>query len=301
MGLFDALNSAGTFIDDKFLGGAERKASRAQMQASNNALASQEDMFGQFMDTQAPYQEAGEFGLNALTSGLKSGAFDPRTQAYGGYDDFRDYEEMDPYKSTEFGGYGDFDYQKSPGYKMIMDESMDAIQSSAAVKGILGSGGTLKKMQDRAGGLASQDYGNQWNRWMAEGDRSRGDYEADRGFGRGIYEDDRNFGRGNYETDRAYDSGNRQFDYSAWMDEQNRRISGSQNEFNQYAGLAGLGQTATGQITSAMPTFSGNIADTMMGYGDAEAQGHLGQADAWRSLFDQGAELWGNKSVPAGG
>lgn len=51
-----------------------------------------------------------------------------------------------------------------PGFKFRMDEAMKALSRSAAGRSRLLSGGTLKELQDYAQGLASQEYGNAFNR-----------------------------------------------------------------------------------------------------------------------------------------
>ena len=48
---------------------------------------------------------------------------------------------------------------ESPGYKFLYDESMRAARASGAAKGSLYSGSMLKELQNRAQGLASQEYG----------------------------------------------------------------------------------------------------------------------------------------------
>ena len=51
-------------------------------------------------------------------------------------------------------------YQKSPGYDFQMGQGTEAIDRSAASRGSLASGGTLKALQEFGQGLAAQDYGN---------------------------------------------------------------------------------------------------------------------------------------------
>jgi len=158
-----------------------------------------------------------------------------------------------------FGGYGDFEYTESPGYQFIMDEAMKAVQQGAGGTGTRFSGGAMKEMQDRAAQLASLDYGNQWQRWYDEGTRGRRDYESDRGFG-----------------------------YGEWFDEQSRRRASVQDKMSPLSMMAGFGPTATGQMASAMPGVTGNIAQTMGTMGDIGAAGRLGRSQEWRNLFD----LW---------
>lgn len=55
-----------------------------------------------------------------------------------------------------------------PGYQFRLEQGLGAIQNSAAAKGILNSGGTLKDLQNYGQNLASQEYGNVFNRNMQQ-------------------------------------------------------------------------------------------------------------------------------------
>ena len=55
-------------------------------------------------------------------------------------------------------------FYASPGYQFRLSEGMKAIERSAAARGGLRSGATMKAVGDYAQGQASQEYGNEWNR-----------------------------------------------------------------------------------------------------------------------------------------
>ena len=55
-------------------------------------------------------------------------------------------------------------FQQSPGYQFNLDQGNQAMERMAAARGLRLSGGTLKEGAKFASGLASQDYGNWWNR-----------------------------------------------------------------------------------------------------------------------------------------
>lgn len=61
-------------------------------------------------------------------------------------------------------------YFASPGYKFLFDEAMRGARAQGAARGSLYSGAMLKELQNRATGLASQDYGNYMQR-LAEATR----------------------------------------------------------------------------------------------------------------------------------
>lgn len=66
--------------------------------------------------------------------------------------------------------YGDFagldpaTFARSPDSLYSQGQQQQAIERSAAMRGTLLNGGTLKALQENAAGLASQDYGNAFNR-----------------------------------------------------------------------------------------------------------------------------------------
>ena len=59
-------------------------------------------------------------------------------------------------------------FQADPGYAFRMSEGMKALERSAAARGGLLSGATLKGVQQYGQGLASQEYQNAFNRYQAE-------------------------------------------------------------------------------------------------------------------------------------
>lgn len=54
--------------------------------------------------------------------------------------------------------------QATPGYQFRLQQGTQAVNNSQAAKGSFLSGATLKALQDYSQGLASEEYGNAWNR-----------------------------------------------------------------------------------------------------------------------------------------
>ena len=74
---------------------------------------------------------------------------------------------------TSAPGYGEFmrnfsmaDYQQDPGYQFRLQEGLKQLQGSAAARGGLLSGATVRGGQKYAQNLASQEYGNAYQRYM---------------------------------------------------------------------------------------------------------------------------------------
>ena len=84
---------------------------------------------------------------------------------YGGpYRPVYNFEDVPQFDAPEFNAPSYEDALNEPGYRFRLDESLKALQRSAAAKGVLRGGGTLSGIAERAGNMASAEYGNVWNR-----------------------------------------------------------------------------------------------------------------------------------------
>ena len=68
-----------------------------------------------------------------------------------------------------------------PGYQFRLSEGLKGIERSAAAKGTLLTGGTLKALAGYHQGLASQEYGNAWDRAMGQFTTNYGVRRGERG------------------------------------------------------------------------------------------------------------------------
>jgi len=114
---------------------AEKKAADQQYQASQQASQMQKDMYDQTRQDLSPYTQAGAQALNGLLglTGLNGGD----TMAA---------------------------LQQDPSYQFRLNQGLDSIESGAAAQGGLLSGSTLKALNNYGQNLASQEYGNAYNR-----------------------------------------------------------------------------------------------------------------------------------------
>jgi hypothetical protein len=133
------------------------QASNAQQQAAQQSAAQQQAMFDQQVALQAPFHQGGVAAQNQLLTllGINPGGNSGVT--------------VNP-NDPNFGKYAkDFsmaDYQADPGYAFRLSEGMKGLQNSAAARGLLSSGSTLKGITDYSQGMASQEYGNAYNRYQ---------------------------------------------------------------------------------------------------------------------------------------
>lgn len=207
---------AGLGIVGSVIGGnASKKAAQQQQQATQAGIDANERMFERNVQLNEPWRQGGIGALSQLTTGINpNGEFNQKFQ---------------------------FDPNSDPSYQFRLNQGLDAINSNAAARGLLQSGGTLKALSNYGQQAASQEYGNAYNRW-------------------------------------------------------NNDVT---NRFNRLSSIAGLGQTATRDV-SQLGTNSTNASNELRNQGsNAAASGIIGQANAWNSglsqLGNQLGNWWQNK------
>lgn len=141
-------NVAAAVIGGAVVGGiasnsAAGKAADAQTQAADQANATQRYQYDQTREDQAPYREAGYNALAQLQAGTQPGG-----------------RFMTPFSMSQF--------QQDPGYGFRLSEGLKAIQNSAAARGILSSGATLKGIDRYSQDYASNEYNNAYNRYNTD-------------------------------------------------------------------------------------------------------------------------------------
>ncbi len=129
-----------------------RGAASSQQQAAQQASDVQRQIFERQVELQAPFREAGLAGQNRLLEYLGLGG-NVNAPGYGKYAT----AEFTPTMA-----------QVDPGYAFRMSEGMKALERSAAQRGGLLSGATLRGIQRYGQDLASQEYMNAFNRYQAQ-------------------------------------------------------------------------------------------------------------------------------------
>jgi hypothetical protein len=141
---------------------ASKSAANTQAQAASQASDAQRAMFERQVELQEPFRQAGLKGQNRLLELLGLGE-DKNVPGYG------------KYATAEFGMDK---FTADPGYAFRMSEGMKALERSAAARGGLLSGATLKGTQRYGQDLASQEYQNAFNRYQAERAGTLNPYQA---------------------------------------------------------------------------------------------------------------------------
>jgi hypothetical protein len=118
---------------------SSNRASKTQTQAAQQGIDAQERMFERQVELQEPFRKAGEEALNKLIP-----------------------------LSSNYTPFGASQFQQDPGYAFRLSEGMKALDRTAAARGGLLSGATLKGAQRYGQDLASQEYMNAFNRYQTE-------------------------------------------------------------------------------------------------------------------------------------
>jgi hypothetical protein len=128
-----------------------KKAARTQEQAAQDATAAQERMFQRQTELQEPFRQGGLTAQQEIMQLLGIGG-DKTAAGYG----------------SMAKAFGTDQFQQDPGYAFRQAEGMKALERSAAARGNLLSGSTLKGVQRFGQDLASQEYQNAFNRFQVE-------------------------------------------------------------------------------------------------------------------------------------
>lgn len=128
-----------------------KKAAATQAQAARDANAAQERMFQKQIDLQEPFRQGGMTAQQEIMQLLGIGG-DKNAAGYGSLGK----------------AFGNEQFQQDPGYAFRQSEGMKALERSAAARGNLLSGSSMKGIQRFGQDLASQEYQNAFNRYQTE-------------------------------------------------------------------------------------------------------------------------------------
>jgi hypothetical protein len=139
----DPIAIGGSILGSVIGAKGSKDAASTQAASADRASAVQQYMFDENARMQRPWREAGENALGFLREGIQPGG--QFTQRFG----------MDQ-------------FQADPGYEFRLGEGLKALDRQAAARGGLISGAALKGAQRFGQDMASQEYGNAFNRFRAE-------------------------------------------------------------------------------------------------------------------------------------
>lgn len=118
---------------------AANRAADTSAAVSREATDLQRQMYYEGVARQQPWLQAGQIALNKLVP-----------------------------EATNYQNFGMEQFKQDPGYAFRMSEGMKALENSAAARGGLLSGATMKGIQRYGQDMASQEYMNAFNRYQVE-------------------------------------------------------------------------------------------------------------------------------------
>lgn len=184
------------------------KASQTQEKTNQDLINFQKDVFEQQRADSAPWRDIGAQSLQQLQAGIERGDYLP--------------------------GQFSFNFESDPGYQFRLSEGINALDKSASARGRLLSGAQDRAITRYASNLASQEYGNAFNRAA---------------------------------TEYGMESGRRQ------------------NQFNQLASLANIGQVANQSDVNARQNMASGVAQSTRAAGNAIAQNAINQGNTRASAY----------------
>jgi hypothetical protein len=264
------------------------EATQAQRDIADQQTALQREQYLKQLELNAPFREAGLTGTNMLLAQLQGPYGSAKFGGVPGYDpaatmrNFGGVAGYDPASAMK--NFGASDFQADPGYAFRLSEGMKALDRTAASRGGLLSGATLKGAQRYGSDLASQEYGNAYNRFQAN--RATQSQEYQNAFNR-------------YQAERAAQEQNYGNAFNRFQAERTNTLAPLQS-------LAGVGQSATQQAQQASQNYAtgatgslanyGNAqASNIIGAGNARASGYVGGANALSSGLGQGLNFYQNQ------
>lgn len=249
---------------------AASSAARAQTNAANNANQLQWNMFQQQQANQQPWLQTGSAALGQLSYGLG------------------------------LNGIGNFDYQQ-----YIKDHMLNDPMNPQAPGGMITVNDAYKDFVNKFGGVngpeASKYFGQSGPGFGALSHNfTMADYQADPGFqfrlDQGMKALERSGAARGMSLSGAQMRGVQDYAQGSASQEYgnayNRFMNNRSQQFNQLASVAGLGQTANGQLGGMAMNTAGVMGNNMLGAGNAQAANAIAQGNTWSNAINTGLNTW---------
>jgi hypothetical protein len=221
-------------------------------------------------------KSAADMVLNAVRD-AKNGVYDARDRSNEQLNPYAEagWQGLDVLKMLQSGGLSADSVAASPAVQFRLSEGQKAIERSAAARGGLNGGAALKSLTRYSQGVASDEYGKEFDRRAGVATGLTG-----LGFNAATHIGANNMGAAEY-------AGN--------ADITGNRYAGDTGlgaaEFAGRAGMATAGITGDRNISTQSAVSRNNLtaadfaARMQLGIGDAQAGEHLGRANAWNGML----------------
>lgn len=266
---------------------AAQNAADTQAEATKYASDLQQKQYEQTRSDLMPYSDAGKNALGQLT-GFNPQAYQGDQFSFNGSGDTGYSSQLpDSNIHSAYDGptyqVGEFNFEESPSYQFRKQQGMDGIQGSAAARGGLQSGGTLKALNNYNSDLASQEYATAHNQYLQNEGLNQN--QAQLGFNQylgqaGLQQNNFNNALQNEQMrsnqhQQAFNNYQSQDNnaYSRYMTDQN-------NQYSRLNNLVGIGQNASAGIGNMGAQTAQSVANNTMAGANAQASGIIGAANA---------------------
>jgi len=251
---------------------AQRDISAQQMaiqsQTADKQLALQREQYLKQLELNEPFRQGGLTGQNMLLAQLQGPNASAKFGGVPGYD-----------PASAMKNFGAADFQADPGYAFRLSEGMKALDRTAASRGGLLSGATLKGAQRYGSDLASQEYQNAFNRYQAN--RATQEQNYGNAFNR-------------FQTERINTLAPLQS--LAGVGQSASQQAAQAAQAYGAGGASTLGALGAGQ-TGALGAFGAAQGSNIIGAGNARASGYVGGANALSSGVGQGLNFYQNQNL----
>jgi len=259
------LSSSGQQKAAETQAGSSREAALIQAAAAEQALRLQKQLADEQVLRNAPTVQAGDTARNRMLDliGLSG-----RTGAagYGSANQPYSMAGFDP--NSLMRNFGASDFQTDPGYNFRLSEGLKAIDRQAAARGGLISGAGLKAAGRFGGDLASQEYGNAFNR-----------FQTNRASQAGLFTDA-------YNRDRT-----RQMDEYGRLSDFTTR--GANAAANTGTSQAAYGTNAANLISQGAQAMGQGV----LGAGQAAAAGQMGAGNTYNNAINAALQGYQNNQM----
>jgi len=259
------LSSSGQQKAAETQAGSSREAALIQAAAAEQALRLQKQLADEQVLRNAPTVQAGDTARNRMLDliGLSG-----RTGAagYGSANQPYSMAGFDP--NSLMRNFGASDFQTDPGYNFRLSEGLKAIDRQAAARGGLISGAGLKAAGRFGGDLASQEYGNAFNR-----------FQTNRASQAGLFTDA-------YNRDRT-----RQMDEYGRLSDFTTR--GANAAANTGTSQAAYGTNAANLISQGAQAMGQGV----LGAGQAAAAGQMGAGNTYNNAIQAALQGYQNNQM----
>ena len=170
-----------------------------------------------------------------------------------------------------------FSFEADPGYAFRQKQGNEAVNAAAAARGGFFSGRAMKELDDFNSGLASQEYGNAYNRYLT----GNADTRATQGQQYSQYADKVNTSLGASTQGLNTAIGLDNTSYQRWLDNWNMNQGVDNTNYNRLAGVANAGQTASSGVQPSTGQYT-------VGAGNAQASGAINSYNATAGAVNNG-------------